>query len=79
MYSSKQHKYIYSYVLYKPTVHTFGSVFHTHTLWYRHTHMTFPPPVIYSFDMRERGGSSPGIKGSWRGGDTINIFTNLFI
>ena len=44
MYSLILYKYLDSYVLYKPTVHTFGTVT-LHTLfWYRHTHMTFSPP-----------------------------------
>ena len=44
MYSPRLFKYRDSYVLYIPTVHAFGSV-SLHTLfWYRHTHMTFPPP-----------------------------------
>ena len=51
MYSPRLYKYRDSYVLYIPTVltvHAFGSVLLTHTLWYRHTrhtHMTFPPPA----------------------------------
>ena len=43
MYSPRLYKYRDSYVLYKPIVHTFGTVT-LHTLfWYRHTHKTFPP------------------------------------
>jgi len=46
MYSPRLYKYRDSYVLYKPTVHTFGTL-NWHTLfWYRHTHMTFPPPGV---------------------------------
>ena len=38
MYSARLYKYRDSYALYKPTVHTFGTV-SLHTLfWYRHTH-----------------------------------------
>jgi len=45
MYSPSLYKYRDSYVLYIPTVHTFGSVFLTHTLLVQtHTHMTYPPP-----------------------------------
>ena len=42
-----KHKCRDSYVLYIPTVYTPSSVWcYLHTLfWYRHTHMTFPPPV----------------------------------
>ena len=44
MYSPRLYKYRDSYVLYKPAVHTFGTVT-LHTLfWCRHTHITFPPP-----------------------------------
>ena len=39
MYSPRLYKYQDSYVLYKPTVHTFGLVFFTHTLLVQtHTH-----------------------------------------
>ena len=39
MYSPSLYKYQDSYVLYKPAVHTFGSVFFTHTLLVQtHTH-----------------------------------------
>ena len=45
MSSPRLYKYRDSYVLYKPIVHTFGTL-NWHTLfWYRHTHMTFQPPV----------------------------------
>ena len=44
MYSPRLYKYRDSYVLYKPTVHTFGTVTLHKLFWYRHTHMTFPPP-----------------------------------
>ena len=48
MYSPRLFKYRDSYVLYKPTVHTFGTV-SLHTLfWYWHTHMTFPPPAQHT-------------------------------
>ena len=46
MYSSRLYKYRDSYVLYIPTVHTFGTLT-LHTLfWYRHPHMTFPPTFL---------------------------------
>jgi len=53
MYSRRLYKYRDSYVLHIPTVHTFGTV-NLHTLfWYRHTHMTFPPPgPMYKDDLR---------------------------
>ena len=46
MYSLRLYKYRDSYVLYKPTVHAFCSLLLTHTLWYRHTCMTFLPPDL---------------------------------
>jgi len=56
MYSPRLYKYRDSYVLYIPTVHAFGSVFLTHTFWYRHTHMTFlPPDYIWSKDLSLKG------------------------
>ena len=46
MYSPRLCKYRDSYVLYKPTVHAFGSLLLTHTLLVQ-SYMTFPPPDYY--------------------------------
>ena len=55
MYSPRLYKYRYSYVLYIPTEHP-SVRYSLHTLfWYRHTHMTFPPPdyiTIIRYDSR---------------------------
>ena len=48
MYSPRLYKYRDSSVLYTPTVQ-FTVSYLTRTLfWYRHTPMTFPPPVLCS-------------------------------
>ena len=55
MYSPRLYKSRGSYILYKPTVQTFGTV-NWHTLfWYRHTHMTFPPPGEWTVGNQRQG------------------------
>ena len=47
MYSYRLYKYRDSYVMYIPTVHTFGSVFFTHTLLVQtHTHYVSAPWLL---------------------------------
>ena len=50
MYSPRLYKYRDSYVLYIPySTRLRFSIMYTHSLGYRHTHMTFPPPLELRF------------------------------
>ena len=59
-----KHKCRDSYVLYIPTVHAPSVWYYLHTLfWYRHTHMTFLPPVPFIELVKGEGGGGEFLLG----------------
>ena len=85
MYSPRLYKYRDSYVLYIPTVHTFGSVFLTHTLLVQtHTHNVSAPCLYYIYSNLisiYQSSSLTGQKSGLRSCDllTIGSFVRMYV